>query len=850
MSTEAARIALNGSLRRRARLRPRWHKVFSDLVGNVVRSLLVVTSIAVGLFAVGMIATLHVILTNDMRAGYEGVNPANIVIYASSFDENVVERVRKVDGVARAEGVRSFDVMVRTGSEEWTRMSIEAAEDFDERTINQVTFDSGGWPQQDRQLVMERNKLGDVRLLPSEDFDAGLVEIKLPSGKIRQAPVTGIVHDLTLGAGGPGGFFLAPIQGYIEMDTLEWLEQPRAYNRLVVTARPEEPGRGRAALEDPDYLRAVANQVSEAVEDEGGLVFNAQVRGSRDHPNAPYVDAVTGVLFVLGALVVFLSSFLITNTLSALLNQQLQQIAIMKTVGARSYQVISIYMTLIFAFSALALLFSIPLSRQVSFRLLEFLSAPLNFTVLEYRTVPLAVVLQIVIALIVPQAAGIAPILRGARIKVQDALSGSRREDAPHRPARQDAHSSPSPAISRVQRPGKRGRKLLSRPLLISLRNTFRHRGRLALTLITLTLGGAVFIATFNVQVSMEKYIQKVGRYFNADVNLTMDRDYRINAVNEELRAIPEVARAEGWAYGRSELLLENDQTGDAVQLMGPPADSVLVEPILLQGRWIQPGDTNQIVLSERFLTQYPDLQVGDSLRLRVNGEESEWEVVGYFQLVGKSAGFVAYTNYDYLSREIGQANRAITFRVTAKEPSGRELTQAEQEALGARIEALLQSRGFGVTEVSAGRSLIENTAKPLNTLTTFLLFMAILTAIVGSIGLMGTMSMNVLDRTREIGVMRAIGASDRAVMNLVIVEGVLIGMISWVLGTLLAVPISKLLSDTIHLAIFQAESEFAFTATGPLYWLGLVFALSIFASVLPARSAARLTIREALAYE
>jgi putative ABC transport system permease protein len=77
-----------------------------------------------------------------------------------------------------------------------------------------------------------------------------------------------------------------------------------------------------------------------------------------------------------------------------------------------------------------------------------------------------------------------------------------------------------------------------------------------------------------------------------------------------------------------------------------------------------------------------------------------------------------------------------------------------------------------------------------------------------------------------------------------------MIGLISWVLATVAAIPISKLLSDTIHLAVFDARSEFTFTLTGPLYWLGLVVILSVLASVLPARNAARLTIREALAYE
>jgi putative ABC transport system permease protein len=129
-------------------------------------------------------------------------------------------------------------------------------------------------------------------------------------------------------------------------------------------------------------------------------------------------------------------------------------------------------------------------------------------------------------------------------------------------------------------------------------------------------------------------------------------------------------------------------------------------------------------------------------------------------------------------------------------------------------------------------------------------LIMASLTALVGSIGLTGTMSMNVLERTREIGIMRAIGASDRAIISLVMIEGLLIGTISWFLGVLLAFPISTLLSNAINLALFGAPSAFTFTITGLLVWLGVVLLLSVFASIIPARNAASLTIREVLSYE
>lgn len=832
------------------RLRPRWNKVLADLWGNRVRTLLVVASVAVGLFAVGMIATLHGILVEDMRAGYAAVHPANIVIQAADFDDEMVDLVRDVEGVAQAEGIRSFDLMVRTGPDEWGRIAVSAIPeealqakllDSGQATpggdvaaaepasgqhpkINQVRLEQGTWPPGSRQIAVDRYKLGEIYLAGQKPIGAA-VELKLPSGKIRRVTLAGVIHDQTVGAGGPGGFFLAPIQGYLSADMLEWLEQPDSYNKLLVTVTGDS--------EDDAYLRQVANRISDAIEEAGGLVYNAQTSGSRDHPNAAYVDGMTAVLFVLGALVVFLSGFLITNTLAALLNQQAPQIAIMKTVGARSNQVTGIYMALIFVFGAMALAVSLPLSRQAAYRLLDFLSVEINFKVVSYRTVPLAVILQVLIALVVPQVAGILPILRGARVKIQDVLTGKLVEVDPERRSWLDRRLAQLRGVSRS--------------LLISLRNTFRHKGRLVLTLVTLTLGGAIFIATFNVRASLENYIQRVGRYFMADVNLTLDGAYRVSQIREALRGIPGINHVEGWAYARSELLLENDEAGDAVNLMAPPVESELIDPILLSGRWVRPGDQNAIVLSERFMSRLPGLKPGDTLRLRVNGEESDWVVVGFFQLVGKSTGLLAYTSAEYLTRLIGQENRAATFRIITGRP---DMTIEEQRALGAKIEAVLQERGFGVTEVTAGRSLVEDTAQPLNVLIIFLLIMALLTAAVGSIGLMGTMSMNVMDRTREIGVLRAIGASDRAVMRMVLVEGLLIGAISWVLSVALSVPISKLLSDTIHLAVFDARAEFAFTAVGPLAWLGAVLVLSGLASFLPARNAARITIREALAYE
>ena len=80
-------------------LKPRWSKVFSDLWDNKMRTFLVVASIAVGVFSVGMIISAYVILSEEIDLNYESVSPVNIEIWTDPFSEDfvrsVIERVRR-----------------------------------------------------------------------------------------------------------------------------------------------------------------------------------------------------------------------------------------------------------------------------------------------------------------------------------------------------------------------------------------------------------------------------------------------------------------------------------------------------------------------------------------------------------------------------------------------------------------------------------------------------------------------------------------------------------------------------------------------------------------------------------
>ncbi len=172
------------------------------------------------------------------------------------------------------------------------------------------------------------------------------------------------------------------------------------------------------------------------------------------------------------------------------------------------------------------------------------------------------------------------------------------------------------------------------------------------------------------------------------------------------------------------------------------------------------------------------------------------------------------------------------------------------QQAISNKLDEFLWAQGFKVSSVEAGMVTREQNTAGLNIVVIFLLMMAFLTAFVGGIGLAGTLGMNVMERTREFGVMRAIGAADLEIIKTVVIEGMMIGLISWILAIFLSFPISYLLLTIVGQAMINRVLPAAYTTQGFAIWLVMVLALAVVSSILPARSASRLTIREVLAYE
>ena len=111
-------------------IRPRWKKVLSDLIEHPIRSLLVIASIAIGLFAIGMIMSVYFGLSLDMPASYIKINPANIQVISTHFNQNFVDHIAKMSGVEDAEGQWKMGMRVYTGPNTWSQIDLTASDDF------------------------------------------------------------------------------------------------------------------------------------------------------------------------------------------------------------------------------------------------------------------------------------------------------------------------------------------------------------------------------------------------------------------------------------------------------------------------------------------------------------------------------------------------------------------------------------------------------------------------------------------------------------------------------------------------------------------------------------------------
>ncbi len=804
-------------------IKPRWKKIIADLWSNKSRTVLVALSIAIGVFAVGLVADTYLLLDEATGAGYQAVNPTSGFIMSTDFDDDVVAMVREMPEVADAEGRRVRQVRMNLRGQ-WYTTQISAWH-YEDSRINLIQPMSGKPVPGDRELLIDQTALALT------DFALGdVVTVEMSDGRRYEMPIVGSVRDQnaepSINNGG--------INVYTTLDTFEWLGDMAAtpaqgtavYNRLIYIAA-ENPN-------DPAHVKALTGDIKDKLERSGVFVYFTLIFAEPGTSPVKFlVETIRSVLGILALVSLALSAFLVYNTMSALIMRQVKFIGIMKAVGANTGDMIRMYLLLVTAFGVLAFLAAAPPAAWGAVKFAQFIASPqlIDLPLPKYHLSAATLALELFVSLLVPIVAALPAILRGTRVSVNDALNsqGLTEKDL--------SGSLLERVIARV--------RFMTGPGLLSLGNILRDQRRVALTLGTLVLGGAVFIGVVSVSASSDQTVEDLGHAYDFDIQVNFERPYRLSAIENLALTIPGIERVEGWTSAAGVIVNADGTEGNSMTIVAPPGGTELSHPKIVDGRWLQPGDTNAIVIDTSLLREDPSLQVGDEITLKIAGHEEPWTIIGVYQSIGVKVYYRSYANYDYVSRLTHEVDRTRQAQLVTSSSD-----PAFQAQVAKLVEERFHDRGMRVTSIETSATLRGVQEDQFDIIVSVLLVMALLITLVGGLGLAGTMSMNVIERTREIGVMRAVGASDRSVLRVVLVEGLLMALFSWGVSIFLAVPAGKLLAIVVGQHIANGPLSYVYSVTGAVLWLVLVIVIAIIASYLPARNASRLTVRDVLAYE
>ena len=780
-----------------------WRKAIRDFWRERARTTLVVLAISLGISAFAAVLSAYAILTRELDRGYLETNPASAVLRVDSIDDELVKAVLQNPEVSDAEPRRTISGQIKAGPVQWRNLFLFVVQDYGNIRVSKLVPEQGAWPPADGEILIERDAF---QVAKAKIGDA--VVVKTANGVEQPLAISGSVHDV----GQAQARMENIVYGYINLATLVQLGEEPKLNQLNILVAQNRF--------DETHIKRVAADVEKLIKSRGHEVLRVDVPRPGKHPHSDLTGILLLAMSSFGLFVLVLSGILVVNLLTAMMASQVRQIGVMKAIGGTRWQVARIYFGQALFLGIAAVIVSVPLGIIGSRALCHYMALFLNFDINSFAVPVWVYLLVALVGIVAPLIAAAWPVLKGTAVPVRVALADFGLSQTTFGASAFDR------ALARIG-----GTFSL---IVLAVRNSFRQRARLALTLLTLAAGGLFFLSALNVRSSM---INTLDHKFTArkfDLSVSFANPYEMAKIQKAIDNTRGVTRAEGWFVTEASL-------GDRFTVVALPPDTRLLDFEIIDGRNLTPGDTDAIVINNALAGREAKMRVGETVVLRMEGAESTWHVVGIAREAFAPA--LAYIPLSFMQqRQPGMVNG---LRI-ALENSDDEAISTVREELDRNLEQQgVRARGSATTAES--RFAFD---QHMLMIYVFLIVMSAIIGGVGGLGLMTTMSLNVQERRREMGVMRALGATPRIVCLMIVAEGLAIGVLSWTIAALLAWPVSKGIGNLLVKVLFRGGLDFSFEPVGLVIWMILSIVLSGGASFLPAWKASRVTVREALAYE
>jgi len=773
-----------------------FRKARRDLTQRRLRSLLTIGAIAIGVAGVVAIVSTAQNLTRAQAAAYQNASQADITFWVWDAPPKTARALVEIPNVADAELRNNYFTKCKWNGV-YRDVYIWGLESFSAQRINQIGL---------------RDRAPGTGEFVAEVSVRDLFPVQIGDAIACRAR-DGTTRTLTL-----AGFAQSP--NYPSATILDWAT---VYANAEDVQRLLGIGGANQALlkvRDLTTARETAREAARLLDRRGVDHSAPDLRDPQNYLGKRELDALFVLLTVFSAVGLVTSAFLVANTLAAMTAEQIGEIGVVKAIGGTRAQVLTIYLIAATLYGIAGTLLGTLLGALGSWRLLAYIGALLNLDI-GLAISPEGVALGAVVGIGVTLVGGLVPALSGAAIRVKDALAAY--------------------GITSTYGQGRADRivqRLVALPPLaaMSLRNLARRKARSIITTLVIAVAVAASLAAQSTSASVDAAIDGLFQTYRADAWAWFDQWVGANFAGH-LRAAEGVRAVEVWSFGDAWV------GASRARLWGVPADTALYTPRLVAGRWYHAGETDAVVVSTD-LAQERNLRVGDTIQVEIADARREFRVVGIVIdnsiFLGSTVAGKVFLPEDVVEKMQNREGWAIFFALAfdAHDPA------TVEKRLG---ELQVKFKQYQMGTDSAYRE-VRGAKEQSRILTLALYAMSLIIGAIGALGVLNTLTLNVLERRREIGVLRSIGAADASLVQVFLTEGLALGLGGWVVGWLGGYPLGQLFLNLMQSVLFHIDYIFS----PPMILASLLFALAFatLASLAPALAAARLRVGQALRYE
>ena len=790
-------------------------KSFADVTRRKGRTLMVVLGIFIGVLGLtGINVTQQTIFSSYSYSIGSAADHPDIQLQINQFDPALDTTLAAQPNVQTVQMQEELDTQWHVSAAPgYVPIAIVSYPDLQHIAIAPFQLTSGHYPGPG-EIVLE---YGDQDLQAVSIGD--MVTVDTSQNTTTTLRVAGFVRTEGLGLQGPVASGIA--QGYMSSAPFQ-----QAFGSIATAPRNNVVQLQYSVaikVRNTSQASTTATTLAHVLQANHVTVLDIRVATPFNQAGITAVNGLFTLLRLLAILALVLSGLLILNTIITLITEQTQIIGTLKAVGGTRSAILRGYLVSVLIYSVLGTLLGIALGVWLGYSLGSALARAISLDVGPFAVEPWIILLSLAVGFGVPLLSALLPLWIGTSITVREAFS-----------AYGISAGQGNDFLARV------ARRLtwVSQTTWLGLRGIFRKRWRAALTLLTLTLAGITFLTVQTASASTNQTIAHAFDSYHYNVEGGSRGD--IASVVAQVEALPNVQRVE--LAGELDAVTT---TWGQVHLFGFQTNTQLYRPPIVSGRWLSSSDSNAILINEE-MASATGLKVGDPLDLAVGSGYSTWTIVGIVHQRMEDVGqigdvFTSMENFDRIDGDpSGYASELLVQARNTSPGAIDQLTRQIGQLGGA-------SGGYPIRAIPLQETIRERQQSQL-VFYALLYGVALIVGAVSILGLANALAASVLERRREIGLLRSMGGSAFRVARVFWVEGLALGGIAWVLGALLGIPLAYGFVQLISRLIRRVD--FALDASAFVVMLVAVLIIATLASIIPALRASRVRIAEMLRYE